>query len=50
MKISHNQPLAKHILHVGQQIIHNGITYSVTGEYQDKFEVFVREKMSKTMK
>lgn len=39
MKISHNHPIARHGLIVGEHLDHNGITYNVTDEYRDGFEV-----------
>lgn len=39
MKISHNHPLAKHGLVIGQQIYHNGITYNVEFEDFGKYEI-----------
>lgn len=42
MKISHNHPLAKRILQVGQQVTHNGMTYDVEEEYYDGYEVTPR--------
>lgn len=39
MKISHNHPLAKHNLIVGQQLNHNGITYNITNESFGEYEL-----------
>jgi hypothetical protein len=39
MKITYNHPLAKHGLVVGQQFIHNGLTYEVTAEDFGVYEI-----------
>ena len=39
MKIKNNHPLAKHRLIVGQQITHNGISYTVTREDFGQYEL-----------
>jgi hypothetical protein len=39
MKIKSTHPLAKHGLVVGQQFIHNGLTYEVTAEDFGVYEI-----------
>ena len=39
MKINSNHPLARHGLIVGEQVIHNGINYTVENESFGRYEL-----------
>ncbi len=39
MKISHNHPIAKHGLVIGQQIYRNGIAYNVESKDFGEYEI-----------